>query len=860
MPPPDRYWSWTGTVQLVAQSASKLYDGTPLSRPSNVIVRGLPLGCSVKVSSKGSITNVGTADNVIDEYHIFNSSGQEITGHFKSIKPVKGVLRVDPAPITVWTGSAEKVYDGEPLTCGDAEIRTVPGYEYGEPEWRNSALVTRSALGTESMISVSGNTWVHGINPVTGELEELMLSAGQRLTVGLTTDGGNDSFSFVVEDVKVEDLPDSVVRLYAANPDLLAQALEDNKNWTAAAMKKRIAALGKQKTDTDESHGLNVPAANVSDLVTDSANVRITIDTEITDYGSRALTGDEARFAPVVIDPSIKVVVTGSRTEVGTDENTCEIDWGKADKNNYTVRYDLGELVVLPVTAAAVTLKAASAKKAYDGKPLSSSRVTAEGLPEGYTFKASASGSQTKPGTAYNRIRSWQIFDPDGTDVSSSFTNVKLVRGTLTVTKANLVVSTQEKSRAYNGKPLKAGDPVIQGLASGDSVSVSVKEGTGTITKVGSITPQLKIDWGKTDKNNYTLTVKPGKLTVSKATLTVSTKEKTRAYNGKTLRSGDPVIEGLASGESISVMVLEGTDEITEVGSVTPEITVDWGSTDKSNYTLVKKPGKLTVTKNPAKITIPLKSLSKVYDGTPLDGTLAESTVTGLPGGFFAYADGSASLTNAGTAKNKASFYMIGENSTEEDVTDYFSNVKVVSGKLTVKPAPLTVTTPSDSKVYDGRPLPETSEQPTLTGLVTGETATVSCPTGQLTKPGTKSNAYSISWGTANKNNYTVTQKNLGTLTVSKLGISIETGYESAHGTYTNGEHSGESISFSETSFTEGDNYEIHKYAATLFTGDTLYLTVKITYSGDCTTFTHTVSFSGNGGCYNVYCPDHNVC
>ena len=852
--PADGDWSWTGTVQLVAQSASKLYDGTVLSRPSNVIVRGLPLGCSVKVSSKGSITNVGTADNVIDEYHIFNSSGQEITGHFKSIKPVKGVLRVDPAPLTVWTGSAEKVYDGEPLTCGDAEIRTVPGYEYGEPEWRNSALVTRSTLGTESMISVSGNTWVHGINPVTGELEELMLSAGQRLTVSLNTDGGSDSFSFVVEDVKVEDLPDSVVRLYAANPDLLAQALEDNKSWTAAAMKKRIAALGKQKTDTDESHGLNVPAANVSDLVTDSANVRITIDTEITDYGSRALNGEEANFVPVELDPTIKITVTGTQTEIGKSENTCEIDWGDADPDNYTVRYDLGELVVLSEPVASVTLKASSATKAYDGKALTSSRVNATGLPEGFTFKATASGSQTKPGTAYNTVRSWQIFDAEGTDVSSSC-SVTLAKGTLTVTKADLVVSTKEKSRAYNGKPLKAGDPVVSGLAAGESITVTVKEGTGEITAVGSVTPVFEISWGSADKNNYNLTEQPGKLAVTKAPLTVSTKEKSRAYNGKPLKAGDPVVEGLASGESISVSLKEGTGEITDVGSVTPEFVFDWGSTDKGNYKVSKNPGTLTVTKNSTPITITLKSLSKVYDGRPLDGTLADSSVKGLPSGFFAYANGSSSLTDAGTVQNKVSSYMIGSSSTEEDVTKNFSNVTVVPGKLTVKPAPLTVQTPSDSKVYDGYPLPETTDQPTLSGLIGDETAEISCPSGQLTEAGTKPNAYKITWGTAKKGNYTITES-LGTLTVKKLGISIETEYEGAFGNYTNGDHNGESIEFRQVGYSESGDTEIYKYTARLFTGDTLNLTVKITYGDDSVTFRHSWSFSGHGSCYSVDCPD----
>ena len=42
--PAEGDWEWEGTVTLVAQSASKIFDGQPLTRPADVLVYGLPEG------------------------------------------------------------------------------------------------------------------------------------------------------------------------------------------------------------------------------------------------------------------------------------------------------------------------------------------------------------------------------------------------------------------------------------------------------------------------------------------------------------------------------------------------------------------------------------------------------------------------------------------------------------------------------------------------------------------------------------------------------------------------------------------------------------------------------------------------
>ena len=88
-------------------------------------------------------------------------------------------------------------------------------------------------------------------------------------------------------------------------------------------------------------------------------------------------------------------------------------------------------------------------------------------------------------------------------------------------------------------------------------------------------------------------------------------------------------------------------------------------------------------------------------------------------------------------------------------------------GKLTITPAPLTVTTDSDSKVYDGTAL---TAPGSITGLVGDDTVTFTV-TGSQTDVGSSDNTYSIDWGNTKSSNYTVVET-LGTLNVTAQNIT----------------------------------------------------------------------------------------
>jgi len=106
------------------------------------------------------------------------------------------------------------------------------------------------------------------------------------------------------------------------------------------------------------------------------------------------------------------------------------------------------------------------------------------------------------------------------------------------------------------------------------------------------------------------------------------------------------------------------------------------------------------------------------------------------------------------------------------DVTAQY-DIKLVPGKLTINPAPLTVTTESASKMDDGMPL--TAPNGKLEGLVNGETASFTV-TGMQNDVGTSKNTYTLTWnGTAKEKNYYIASETLGTLTINQPDEPVKT-------------------------------------------------------------------------------------
>lgn len=96
--PADGDWACNDPVTIIAQSASKMFDGEPLTSQSNVLVQGLPSGLTYRATASGSQTDVGSSENPIQSFAIYNRNGENVTSHFTDLQTVSGKLIVDPAP------------------------------------------------------------------------------------------------------------------------------------------------------------------------------------------------------------------------------------------------------------------------------------------------------------------------------------------------------------------------------------------------------------------------------------------------------------------------------------------------------------------------------------------------------------------------------------------------------------------------------------------------------------------------------------------------------------------------------------------------------------------------------------------
>ena len=775
--PANGNWVWTDEVTLVAQSASKVYDGSPLVRFGDVLVYGLPDGIRCNVHATGSQTKAGVSANPIGYYEFYNAVNENVTSHFSNVVTISGKLIVTPMPIVIWTGSSEKVYDGEPLTNPEAGVKTGYGeFHPDDPEWRNSAVSLDEGTGAYTLYGICGVVDLHSTNPLTGETEEISLIAGQKATVYLH-DEGDQSIEFQVGKMQVEDLPESILWIYRLNPEMLAQACEDT-GWDPEAMQKAIDGLsGEPGKET---------------IFYDFVNAQIRVDSEITDYNNRALNSEEVRFIPVTVDPEIKVTATGSQTEVGSSENTYEIQWGNARKENYVVAESVGTLTVTEAQGSTnnnenqdieITLTASSAEKVYDGQPLTSTDVTAEGLPEGYSFTAVTSGSQTDVGSSVNVVSSYKILDASGKDVTSNISKVKKISGKLTVTPLEIEVAYSGSFNydSYKQDPLKGSAILtyLNGPHTGETLS-SVRNTagysftlftgeSGTITATadgkdaGTYKVTLAAQVSKEKAGNYSFSYGNSEMKILPLELTITTGSASRAYTGTALTCPKVTVDGLADADKGTVSV-KTTGSVTEKGKVNNTYTISWGTVNPNNYTVKESLGTLEVFTYSDEVVFEVVSASKPYDGNPLKAT--EIKVTGLPAGYSYSATTTGSQTDAGTSIASISSLAIFD-SESNDVTSAFLNITRKDAQLSVKKATVTITTGSASKVYDGTAL--TAPAVSVAGLVNNETV-MTTVTGTITNVGTVENSYSIDWGTTKAENYDVTS-NLGTLTVSKLQL-----------------------------------------------------------------------------------------
>ena len=505
-------------------------------------------------------------------------------------------------------------------------------------------------------------------------------------------------------------------------------------------------------------------------------NVTLTSGSASKVYDKTALTNDTVTVSGdgFAKDEGATYKVTGSRTKVGTSKNTFTYELKSNTKaSNYNIEVMFGELKVTAQDGeVVVTITGHSDSVEYDGneKTVSGYDVAiTEGskyTTDDFTFNGTAEAKGTEAGTYSMGLNADQF-----TNTNDNYTQVTFIvnDGTLTITPKSInpddektgITVTDPENSIYDG------NEHINGLTVTDSkLNTTLAEGTdytltysGDLINVGTVTITIKGVGNYTGEFTKTYQILPREYTVT-------TNTDSKVYDGNPLTAGGTV-NNLVDGETVGFTM---TGSQTNVGTSDNTYELNWtGSAEKSNYTHGKDSiGTLTVTKQSIapdpehpetykEVTITSPS-DEVYDGKehkwiPTVTDKEENELVAKTDYEVTYS--TTDFTNVtGT------------------ITVTITGIGNYTGKATrtysITPKTYTVTTESDSKVYDGTALTAGGK---VSGIVKGETVDFTI-TGSQTSVGTSDNTYELDWtGSAKESNYKHGKDSIGTLTVKAKSI-----------------------------------------------------------------------------------------
>ena len=741
---------------VVTEGAFKVYDGTALTAPGKIV--GLVNGEDVSLSVTGSQTDAGSSANT---YAIaFDKSAKE--GNYVHGADTIGSLEVTAAKaegkISLSGNSASKVYDGKPLAAKAA----------------SAAVPTQDAVTIE--YSLDGENWT--TDP--GSLAATDVADSATVQLRASSLGNYEGYVYGSQQLSVTKRA----------VDLKSESA--SKVFDGTALTRPEVAGWKQLGDEGFVDGQvsDVRATGSATHVSDGkvANTIVYTEGEGFNAGNYAISKDEGALSvtakqiaaadmtvqapadvvysgkaqqqkPVVKDGD-KALVEGVDYELtysgnATDAGTVTVT--VIGKGDYAGSID----VAYQIAPAPLTVATESANKVYDGKPLTAGGKV-DGLVNGETVAFKVVGSQIKVGSSDNAYK----IEWNGTAKRANYRLEAETVGKLTVTESadEVVVTTTGGTFAYDGASHGATVKVTNlpegySLETAESAASAKDVSDGEVAATADVLV-IKNAEGEDVTSRLNIKFVDGTIKVEPAKLTVTTPSASKPYDGQAL-TAEGRVSGFVNGETAT---FKTTGSQTEVGSSVNGYELVWdGSAKAANYTVEESLGTLTVS---AQSIDP--DDADAFGGVTV-GYLSDTVYNGADQRFEPEVidkDGKAlvkgrdyELSFSGDVKNvgEATVAVVGKG-------NYAGSVERT---YRITPAPLTVTTGSDSKIYDGSEL--VNGELTIEGLQ-GEDRVTAATTGSQTEVGSSENTYRITWGDVDAANYVI-DEHLGTLTVTPAPV-----------------------------------------------------------------------------------------
>ena len=694
------------TPTTVSASVTKTYDGT-IYTPNQYTTDPAAslLGTALYSGTAAGAKNAGS--------YTINVSGLYSNQFGYDISYQTGSLTIDKANLVIGTANVTKTYDGTTSALGSA-IATAGTQLFGTDSLSGGSFAfSNKNAGTGKTVTVSGVTLNDG-------------NGGNNYDVSYA-----DNTSSTINKANLILTTGNVVKTYDGTISALGSAVAtsgtqvfagDSISGGTFAFTNKHAGSGKTVTtsavtvnDGNSGNNYNVTYADNTTSTINKASLVISS----TD-ASKAYDGTTAATATAVLN-SGALFDTDSLTGGTFTYDTKHAGTGKSvsvsavtvndgnSGNNYTVTY--ADNTNSSISKANLVISSADASKTYDGT------TTANGFAVAAAGTQVFSGDNLTGGTfSYDtkHAGSGKTVSVSGVTVNDGNNGdnyiVSYVDNTnSSISKANLVISSADVSKTYDGTTSALGSAVATGgtqLFAGDSISGGTfafdtkHAGNGKTVTTSSVT----VNDGNSG-NNYNVTYADNtNSSINKASLVVSTTDVVKTYDGTTDATGTAVAasgtqlfdtDSLSGGSFAYDSKHAGTGKLVSVSGVTVN---DGNGGNNYAVTYADNTGS---TVNKANLVISSADVSKTYDGTTLASGSAIATAgtqlfdtDSLSGGSFAYdskhAGTGKTVTTAGVTVNDG-------NSGNNYNVSYADNTS-----STIHKAVLVITSADVNKTYDG--------------------------------------------------------------------------------------------------------------------------------------------------------------
>ncbi len=751
-------------IELTAGSDEKVYDGTALTKNTysvtkNAFVSGEGVATATVV---GSQLNVGESDNVIEEYVLTAATLPE--NYSIKLKPGKLIVTpvTDKVTVTVTENSGKFTYN--------AQAHTVTGYSSMVSN-NNLYEVQTSVKVTDDQAHWAATATDAGMYPL-GILSTDFENMNPNFTnVEFVIEHG----TMVIDPMKVTITAGNASRKYngtpLTQPEFTATALATGDSHVFTVL------MTGESTLTNFGKTANVIAT------VDGVNVETEVETKVGSYLVTTVDGElEIQKRTVIMtsgsgkkvydgtpltNSTVNVTgdgfangegatydVTGSQLSVGKSDNEFTYTLNKNTlTENYAIETHFGKLEVMQLTdKVVVTIVGNTKTETYNGteKTVTGYRVTSISnalyKESDFEYKADKDvATETDAGKYMMGLAAEDFHNLNGNFENVTF---EVTNGWLEILPAAITITAKDNTVEYDGK--------AHGEIGYDATATVKNQTIESVTIDGS-----KIDAGKYDDllvprdakivdadgndvtGNYAIAYAPGTLEITKrgageAKVKVIANDNTVTYDGKAHGENGYTTERLAKGHRVETVTIDGSK--IDAGKYDDLLVprdakiVDADDNDVTkNYVITYVPNTLTINPVVDKVTVTIvgNTRTETYDGS--EKTAEGYQVMSISNPLYKASDfeftGKASVSGT-----DADHYDMGLKASDfANVSKNFENVEfiVTDGGLTISPRKVKLTSANGKKVYDGKPL--TNSTVTVTGgFATGEGATYDVTGSQL--------------------------------------------------------------------------------------------------------------------------------